>query len=120
MSKKQINITEVELKNIISESVKNFINENEEYRDNYSIVSDYDRFREELADETSEDYNSDSAFEYEIIDRIYEAQKLFESIKNETATSKPLIKNNGVNKIILIRAKTTIIVIPHQVSKGII
>lgn len=81
MSKKQINITEVELKNIISESVKKFINENEEYRDNYSIVSDYDRFREELADETSEDYNSDSVFEYEIIDRIYEAQKLFESIK---------------------------------------
>ena len=52
MSKKQINITEVELKNIFSESVKKFINENEEYRDNYSIVSDYDRFREELADET--------------------------------------------------------------------
>ena len=76
-----IKVNRVELKNIISESVKKFINENEEYRDNYSIVSDYDRFREELADETSEDYNSDSVFEYEIIDRIYEAQKLFESIK---------------------------------------
>ena len=79
MSKKQIKITENDLKNIISESVKNILIQEEE--NNYSIVHDYDRLKREITDETSEDYDSDTAFEYEIMDMIYEAQRLFEGIK---------------------------------------
>lgn len=52
----------------------------EENNTSYSIVKDFEIFLDEVTDETSEDYDP-AAFDLEVVDRVYEAQRSFESLK---------------------------------------
>ena len=53
----------------------------EENNTSYSIVKDFEIFLDEVTDETSEDYDSVAAFDLEVMDRVYEAQRSFEKLK---------------------------------------
>lgn len=53
----------------------------EENNTSYSIVKDFEIFLDEVTDETSEDYDPAAAFDLEVVDRVYEAQRSFENLK---------------------------------------
>ena len=53
----------------------------EENNTSYSIVKDFEIFLDEVTDETSEDYDPVAAFDLEVMDRVYEAQRSFENLK---------------------------------------
>lgn len=53
----------------------------EENNTSYSIVKDFEIFLDEVTDETSEDYDPAAEFDLEVVDRVYEAQRSFENLK---------------------------------------
>ncbi len=57
----------------------------------YSIVNDYERFKDELTNEDSEDYDANAVFEFELMDRIYDGLTIFREVKE-------LIEENDANE----------------------
>lgn len=57
----------------------------------YSIVNDYEKFKEELTNEDSEDYDANAASEFEIMERIYDGLTIFREVKE-------LLEENDTNE----------------------
>ncbi len=53
----------------------------------YSIINECERFKYELTNEDSKDYDANAVFELELVDRIYEGLTIFRGVKE-------LLENN--------------------------
>lgn len=53
----------------------------------YSIINECERFKYELTNEDSEDYDVNAVFELELVDRMYEGLTIFRGVKE-------LLENN--------------------------
>lgn len=53
----------------------------------YSIINECERFKDELTNEDSEDYDVNAVFELELVDRMYEGLTIFRGVKE-------LLENN--------------------------
>lgn len=47
----------------------------------YSIVNEYERFKDELTNENSEDYDANAVFEFELVEKIYDGLTIFREVK---------------------------------------
>ena len=47
----------------------------------YSIVNEYERFKDGLTNENSEDYDANAVFEFELVEKIYDGLTIFREVK---------------------------------------